>query len=147
MEARSSFKLELLDSTNFTIKKGMVIVSKHDPGICCRKFIARFKLISHSTDELCVGFQGTGQPLFFILSLIKSNFVAFIGSLRRTVKIVGFDSDSIRLNQWANVTFEFYGGPEFVKIGTTLFFKERGTKGVGEILKIPESQLMLSKSI
>jgi len=111
------------NKTDFNIRKGMVVV-EHDFGNTCRKFKANFKLISHSPgDEICVGFKGT----------------AYIGSLRRAVTIIDFDSTSIRLGEWIEVTFEFFGGPEFVRIGSTLFFRERGTKGVGEITEIPDS--------
>jgi GTPase len=56
----ASISIEFSTNMNFVIKKGMVVVSKHDYGICCRKFIARFKLISHFTDEISLGFQGMG---------------------------------------------------------------------------------------
>lgn len=64
----ASISVEFLtsSSTHFNIKKGMVIVSKHDFGICCKKFTARFKLISHSSDEVCVGFQGTGLTHLYL---------------------------------------------------------------------------------
>lgn len=45
----------------------------------------------------------------------------------------------MRLNEWRDVIFEFYGGPEFVKVGSLIFFKEQDTKGVGEVTEIPES--------
>lgn len=73
----------------------MVVVSNHDFGVCCQKFRARFRLISHSSDEIYVGFQG----------------VAYIGSLRRAVTITEIDCGSIRHNEWATVIFTFFGGP------------------------------------
>jgi hypothetical protein len=51
------------EASNFTPRKGMVVLGHTDVGICCRRFVARFKLISHTTDELCVGFQGTGWSI------------------------------------------------------------------------------------
>jgi GTPase len=59
--------------------------------------------------------------------------------LKRTVTISNIEQGSIRLNEWTNVTFEFYGGPEFVKTGSRIFFKEQETKGVGEVIEIPDS--------
>ncbi|KAI6190258.1 hypothetical protein M3Y97_00097900 [Aphelenchoides bicaudatus] len=119
-----SISVEFTNGTKgFTIRKGMVVVSKHDFGICCRKFKARFQLISHSSDEIFCGFQG----------------VAYIGSLRRAVTIASIEEGSIRLGEWCTVTFEFYGGPEFIQVGNRIFFKSNQTNGIGEIIEIPDS--------
>ncbi|KAI6213207.1 hypothetical protein M3Y94_00123400 [Aphelenchoides besseyi] len=104
------------------VRKGMVILNAQDVGVCCRRFVAKFRLLSHTSDELCIGFQGT----------------AYIGSLRRTVTVVDFEPECIRLGEKdCDVTFEFYGGPEFVSVGSTLFFRESNTKGLGEVISIP----------
>ncbi|CAD5233126.1 unnamed protein product [Bursaphelenchus xylophilus] len=102
------------------LRKGMVLMNHDATPRCCRRFVARFCLLSHPVDELCIGFQGT----------------VYIRSLRRTVTIVDFSSESLKCGEPTDVTFEFYGGPSYVREGEHVFFRERTTKGVGQVLSI-----------
>lgn len=135
-----------------SILQGMVVLSASDVGVSCRRFVARFCLLSHSVKELCVGFQGTGEsPKFLFLCLKKRNtfaffvvnlcvFLVYVGALRRTVTIVDFAAASLRCGAPVDVTFEFYGAPAFVRCGAPMFFRERDTKGTGEVVAVDEAQ-------
>lgn len=51
------------------------------------------------------------------------------------------DVPSIVPCQWVTVQFEFYNYPEYVRVGTPLIFRESKTKGMGEVVRIFDSDL------
>ena len=97
-----------------------MVISMDDEGVCCRRFVARFCLLYHTTAEISIGFQGT----------------VYIGSLCRMATVVNFEeTQAITPCKWCKVTFEFQGH-EFVKVGMPLIFRECMTKGMGEVVEV-----------
>lgn len=43
---------------------------------------------------------------------------------------------ALTTNEQATVTFRFVTSPEYIRIGSTLLFRERTTKGIGQITKL-----------
>ncbi|KAI1719544.1 elongation factor tu GTP binding domain-containing protein [Ditylenchus destructor] len=115
-----SFRISFISPMKDSLKRGMVLISSEGSAVCCRRFVARFCLLNHPSREICIGFQGT----------------VYIGSLCRTVSVVNFDSPSIQPCEWLDVEFEFWQQAEFLRTGMPLIFRERRTKGMGEVIRI-----------
>ncbi|EPB79432.1 elongation factor Tu GTP binding domain protein [Ancylostoma ceylanicum] len=99
---------------------GMVLISASAKPSSCRRFVASLFLLSHSTRHLCTGFQAT----------------VYIGSVRQTAAIVDIDRPSLEQGKWATVMFELMCGPEYIRAGTPLIFRQGKTKGMGEVLEV-----------
>ncbi|KAK0408609.1 hypothetical protein QR680_004053 [Steinernema hermaphroditum] len=102
------------------LRRGMTMVSADDIAVCCHEFTARFYLLYHPYNEVCVGFQGT----------------VFIGAVCQTATIVAVDRPSIQPCMWVTARFRFYRNPEYVRVGTQMIFREGRTKGMGEVIDI-----------
>ncbi|KAI1720601.1 cupin superfamily protein domain-containing protein [Ditylenchus destructor] len=122
-----SFRISFISPMKDSLKRGMVLISSEGSAVCCRRFVARFCLLNHPSREICIGFQGT----------------VYIGSLCRTVSVVNFDSPSIQPCEWLDVEFEFWQQAEFLRTGMPLIFRERRTKGMGEVIRIHPLQTVL----
>ena len=54
-------------------------------------------------------------------------------TIRQASKIVSMQQDVLRTGDRARVTFEFMYRPEYLKVGTTILFREGRTKGLGVV--------------
>ncbi|WKY12143.1 hypothetical protein Q1695_003601 [Nippostrongylus brasiliensis] len=104
------------------LRRGMVLMSASVKPTCCRRFTASLFLLSHSTRHLCTGFQAT----------------VYIGSVRQTAAVVDIDRPSLEQGKWATVMFQLMGGPEYIRAGTPLIFRQGKTKGMGEVMEVIE---------
>lgn len=110
--------LALGDWDEFPLRKGMVLV-KENPS-CCMEFEANICVLYHST-SIKRGFQAT----------------VHVGSVCQTAVIEKMISKrSLRVNEQALVKFKFKKQPEFLRVGSRLFFREGTTKGMGQITKV-----------
>lgn len=60
----------------------------------------------------------------------------YIGSVCQTATIIDMDASCIMPCTWVTARFEFYSGPEFVRVGTPLIFRQGKTKGMGEVIEL-----------
>lgn len=69
---------------------------------------------------------------------IKPNYQAVIhcGVIRQTAKVVDMDRDLLRTGDKGNIRFRYMYRPEYIKVGTTVLFREGHTKGLGTISKV-----------
>uniref|UniRef100_F1KSM9 GTP-binding protein 2 n=1 Tax=Ascaris suum TaxID=6253 RepID=F1KSM9_ASCSU len=109
-----------LEAALADIRRGMVMVNAKDIGVSYRRFTARLYLLYHPSSEICIGFQTT----------------VYIGSVCQTATIIDMDASCIMPCTWVTARFEFYSGPEFVRVGTPLIFRQGKTKGMGEVIEL-----------
>uniref|UniRef100_A0A1I7XJL0 Tr-type G domain-containing protein n=1 Tax=Heterorhabditis bacteriophora TaxID=37862 RepID=A0A1I7XJL0_HETBA len=102
------------------LRRGMVLLSPLSRPSSCHRFSASLFLLYHSTRHLCIGFQAT----------------VYLGSVSQTATVVAMDCPSLQQGKWATVTLEFFGGPEYVRAGTPLIFRQGKTKGMGEVIYV-----------
>ncbi|VDO24056.1 unnamed protein product [Haemonchus placei] len=117
-----SIALNRRSKTSQPLRRGMVLISASAEPSCCRRFTASLFLLSHSTRHLCIGFQAT----------------VYIGSVRQTAAIVDIDGPSLEQGKWATVMFQLMSGPEYIRAGTPLIFRQGKTKGMGEVMDVIE---------
>ena len=111
--------LALKKEKRSNIRKGMVLVSNIHNAKACWKFKADVLVLYHSTT-----IKKRYQP------------VIHIDNIRQSAKIIGMDKDSIRTRDTAVVEFQFISRPEYVKVGSSLIFREGRTKGIGKIVSV-----------
>lgn len=116
----ASLSLDGMSKDN--IRKGMVIVSTDLNPQCYAGFDATVCLLYHPAFQLQKGFQTT----------------VHVGSVCRTaiIEAIHNNKESISTNEQATVTFRFFSAPEYLRSGSTLLFRERATKGIGQITKL-----------
>ncbi|ETN82282.1 elongation factor Tu GTP binding domain protein [Necator americanus] len=105
------------------LRRGMVLISAATKPSCCHRFVASLFLLSHPTRHLCTGFQAT----------------VYIGSVRQTATVVDIDRPSLEQGKWATVMLELMSGPEYIRSGTPLIFRQGKTKGMGEVVEVISS--------
>ncbi|KJH43078.1 elongation factor Tu GTP binding domain protein [Dictyocaulus viviparus] len=105
------------------LRRGMVLMGASAKPSSCHRFISSLFLLSHSACHLCIGFQAT----------------VYIGSVRQTAAVVDMDRPSLQQGKWATVMFELMSGPEHIKPGTPLIFRQGRTKGMGEVIHVVEN--------
>ena len=66
--------------------------------------------------------------LYQLLFIITDIFLTF--------NVLFYDQAVLGRNQQANVTFRFSCYPEYLRTGSTLLFRERATKGIGQVVKL-----------
>ncbi|XP_078491604.1 GTP-binding protein 2 [Ciona intestinalis] len=122
VRAGQAASLSLIDIDKDDIRKGMVLVSPELKPSCCIEFEATVFLLYHPTSALCPGFQTT----------------VHVGSVRQTavVEKIHNDTESLNQNEQSVVTFRFVCYPEHLRLSSTLLFRERTTKGIGQITKV-----------
>lgn len=102
------------------IKKGMIAISQaqYDKNVCW-KFKAEVTILQHSTT-------------------IETNYqpVIHCNNVRQTAKIILKEEQVLRVNDTAEVTFQFILNPEFMVKGSKLFFRDGKTKGVGRVVEV-----------
>lgn len=105
---------------NNKIRKGMVVIDR-DAGIknICYQFTASVKVLNHSTT-------------------IMNNYIPVIhcGVIRQSARIIMEKDEHLKIGDEAEVKFRFVGHPEFMEIGSVLFFREGTTRGVGTVTSI-----------
>ncbi|KHN86488.1 GTP-binding protein 2 [Toxocara canis] len=109
-----------LEAAVADIRRGMVMINAKDTAVSYRRFTARLYLLYHPSSEICIGFQTT----------------VYIGSVCQTATIIDMDASCIIPCTWVTARFEFYSGPEFVRVGTPLIFRQGKTKGMGEVVEL-----------
>lgn len=100
------------------IRKGMVLVSPLLNPTACKEFEAEILLLHHSTT--------VGR---------KYEAVVHCGGLRQTAGIYPISEEYLRTGDRALAKFTFKK-PEYIKEGQRLLFRERLTRGVGNVVKI-----------
>lgn len=121
---RGCLALRVLDKkTSFTkesIRKGCVVISNNGPiNNICYQLTANIQVLNHSTT----------------ISK-KYSPVIHCGTVRQTAKIVLAENQVLKMGDKASVIFRFVDHPEFVEEGTTFFFREGTTRGVGKVTGI-----------
>ena len=99
------------------IRKGTIIISKNVNQNVGYQFTADIEVLSsHST-------------------VISPHYtpVVHCGSIRQTARIMFEEDTSLKLGDIREVGFRFFKDPEFIEVGTTFFFREGKTRGVGKI--------------
>jgi len=104
------------------VRKGMVIVARTEtPPRAVRQFEGQVLILYHNTT-------------------LQRNYQAMLhcGAIRQTVRIISMDNPNgvLRTGDRATVVFEFISGPEYIKEGMKLLFREGKTKGLGVITKL-----------
>jgi elongation factor 1-alpha len=109
-----------------TIEKGMIAMSEKYTHKICYRIKAEVHILNHS-------------------ATISTNYspVLHIGPIRQTAKLIidkeeNGGKDSLSTGDKAKVIFKFKFKPEFIEDGTTLFFREGTTRGVGKVVGIVE---------
>ncbi|AYV76952.1 MAG: GTP binding translation elongation factor [Barrevirus sp.] len=123
---RGCFAIKVIDKKDeigpLSIRKGLVIISKEVDQAVCYEFIATIEILNHST-------------------AISPHYIATIhcGSIRQSAKI-SFestpDNPTLKLGDKREVSFRFFSHPEFMEVGSTFFFREGTTRGVGIVNKL-----------
>lgn len=122
VRAGQSASLSLEGVEKDTIRKGMVLVSFDVKRESFEAFDATVCLLYHPGKNLQNGFQTT----------------VHVGSVCRTAIIekIHNDEGTLTTNEQATVTFRFTTSPEYIRVGSTLLFRERATKGIGQITRL-----------
>ena len=73
---------------------------------------------------------------------IKPNYQAVIhcGVIRQAAKVVDMNKDLLRTGDKGHIKFRFMYRPEYLKIGTTILFREGRTKGLGVVSSVSIAQ-------
>lgn len=103
--------------TKDNIRKGMIIVSKELIQNICYEFTANIEILNHST-----------------VITKKYTPVIHCGVVRQAAQIMFEDDKSLKLGDKVTVKFRFIQYPEFIELGSTFFFREGVTRGVGTII-------------
>ena len=66
---------------------------------------------------------------------LKPNYQAVIhcGVIRQAAKVLEMNSDLLRTGDKGHIKFRFMYRPEYLKVGTTILFREGRTKGLGVV--------------
>jgi GTPase len=116
-------KKEQLKRNNF--RKGMILVDKDSNPVPIFDFEAEVVILHHATT-------------------IRPNYQAVVhcGVIRQAAKVVDMDNDLLRTGDKGNIRFRYMYRPEYLKVGTTVLFREGRTKGLGVVSKVfPPKQL------
>ena len=75
---------------------------------------------------------------------IRPNYQAVVhcGVIRQAAKVVDMDHDLLRTGDNGNIRFRYMYRPEYLKVGTTVLFREGRTKGLGVVSRVfPPKQM------
>lgn len=119
-------KKEQLKRSNF--RKGMILVDKDAKPTPVFDFEAEVVILHHATT-------------------IKPNYQAVIhcGVVRQAAKVVHMDCDLLRTGDKGLIRFRYMYRPEYLKVGTTVLFREGRTKGLGVVSQIFAPKILTSK--
>jgi GTPase len=106
-----------LKRNNF--RKGMVLIDKDMNPTPIFDFEAEVVILHHATT-------------------IKPNYQAVIhcGVIRQAAKVIEMDHDLLRTGDKGLIRFRYMYRPEYLKVGTTVLFREGRTKGLGVVSRI-----------
>lgn len=105
-----------IDLKRSMIKKGMLLLTDNMKYNICNQFKASIKILNHSTT----------------ISK-KYSPVIHCGIVRQCARIILDDDQHLKVGDSAIVSFQFIHHPEYIEKGTTFFFREGITRGVGVI--------------
>jgi len=110
-------KKDTLKRTGF--RKGMIMLDKSLLPRAIHDFEAEVKILHHATT-------------------IKPNYQAVIhcGVIRQCAQVLEMNKDLMRTGDTGFIKFRFMYRPEYLKIGTTILFREGRTKGLGVVSQI-----------
>jgi len=116
----ASISLQGIDKDD--VRKGMVLVSESLNPACCMRFTATIFLLYHPSHKLCEGSQLT----------------IHVDNVRQTAILEKIHNEhgQIRTSEQAEATFCFVCHPEHLETCSTLLFRERSTRGMGQITSI-----------
>lgn len=97
-------------------RKGMILVDKSANPQSTYDFDAEVIILHHATT-------------------IKPNYQAVIhcGVIRQAAKVLEMNTDLLRTGDKGHIKFRFMYRPEYLKVGTTILFREGRTKGLGVV--------------
>eukprot|EP00794_Sanderia_malayensis_P020007 gene20007-21968_t len=101
------------------LRRGMVLLEPMLAPYCCMEFEADVFLLFHTT-AISKRFQAT----------------VHIGNVIQTAVVIALSKDPLRTGQRAKIRFRFLRNPEYLKVGSRILFRERRTKGIGEITQV-----------
>eukprot|EP00112_Aurelia_sp_Birch-Aquarium-sp1_P000843 Seg1080.7 transcript_id=Seg1080.7/GoldUCD/mRNA.D3Y31 product="GTP-binding protein 2" protein_id=Seg1080.7/GoldUCD/D3Y31 len=101
------------------LRRGLVLLEPVTTPYSCLEFEADVFLLFHTT-SISKRFQAT----------------VHIGNVIQTAVVVDLNRDSLRTGQRAKVRFRFIKQPEYIKVGARILFRERRTKGIGEVTQV-----------
>eukprot|EP01063_Lacrimia_lanifica_P033573 TRINITY_DN6007_c0_g1_i1.p1 TRINITY_DN6007_c0_g1~~TRINITY_DN6007_c0_g1_i1.p1 ORF type:complete len:622 (+),score=238.41 TRINITY_DN6007_c0_g1_i1:63-1928(+) len=101
------------------IRKGMVLLGKDHPTVCCYEFEADVVVLYHTT-------------------MIQTNYqpVVHCRTVRQSANISLASEQQLRTGDKAKVRFRFLYHPEFLSVGAKIVFREGRTKGLGTITSV-----------
>mmetsp|Transcript_22407 Transcript_22407/g.34665 ORF Transcript_22407/g.34665 Transcript_22407/m.34665 type:complete len:163 (-) Transcript_22407:236-724(-) len=111
---KSMVKKDQLKRNHF--RKGMILLDKSLQPKSIFEFEAEVVILHHATT-------------------IKANYQAVIhcGVIRQCAQVIDMNKDLMRTGDKGFIKFKFMYRPEFLKIGTTILFREGRTKGLGVV--------------
>lgn len=100
-------------------RKGMILIDKNSTPQTVYDFEAEVVILHHATT-------------------IKANYQAVIhcGVIRQAAKVVEMNKDLLRTGDKGHIKFRFMYRPEYLKVGTTILFREGRTKGLGVVSSV-----------
>ncbi len=105
-----------IDLKRGMIKKGMLLLTENMKHNICYQFKSSIKILNHSTT--------ISQ---------KYSPVIHCGVVRQSAQIILGEDQYLKVGDSATVSFKFKHHPEYIEKGTTFFFREGTTRGVGVI--------------
>jgi len=108
------------------VRKGMVLVSEGLNPACCMRFTATIFLLYHPSKHLCEGSQLT----IHVDNVVQTAILEKIHN----------EQGQIKTSEQAEATFCFVCHPEHLETCSTLLFRERSTRGMGQITSIEKYQ-------
>lgn len=119
VRACETASLALSSEANFTLRKGMVLISEKIRPPVCSYFQAKIQVLF--SKSISVGFQAS----------------VHIGNIRQTVTVLGIMGQiSLATNDTASVMFKFINRPECVHPGSKLLLRAPQTKAIGRVTQI-----------
>ena len=114
---KSLVKKDQLKRNHF--RKGMILIDKNTSPQIIYDFEAEVIILHHATT-------------------IKPNYQAVIhcGVIRQAAKVVEMNKDLLRTGDKGHIKFRFMYRPEYLKVGTTILFREGKTKGLGIVSSV-----------
>jgi GTPase len=114
---KSMVKKDTLKRTSF--RKGMIMLDKSIAPKSLHDFEAEVVILHHATT-------------------IKPNYQAVIhcGVIRQCAQVLGMNRDLMRTGDKGFIKFRFMYRPEYLKVGTTILFREGRTKGLGVVSRV-----------
>lgn len=119
IRAGQAASVALSDIERSHLRRGLVVLEAVTTPYCCREFEADIFLLFHTT-SISKRFQAT----------------VHIGNVIQTAVVVDLNRDSLKTGQRGRIRFRFLKQPEYVKVGARILFRERRTKGIGEITQV-----------